>query len=472
MISFTALENFLNSNDEKSVWILGKEYDSVKDHDEILKDIRSRLWFTYRRGFSPIRDDSGPTSDTGWGCMHRCGQMMIAQTLVILHLSRDWRWNPDKFDEDYQRILKMFEDRPSAIYSIHSIASKAAFNDADRKITDWLGPSTAAQVFKKLVTGDRWTNLAAHVAAEDGIVVQEIKNLCYHNEQSQNYDASTEMNDSSWERLSRSRHERKINHFPSYYDNRALIVSNPISVEQDDEFVEIIMPPVCNVPSSPSDNEDAHPRSSDSVNSEACPAFTSTALSLKWRPLLLIIPLRLGLHELNMMYAPHLMNLFKLRQCVGILGGRPMRALWLIGNIDDKEVIFLDPHITQPAAIFSQSSPEAFSSLEASFHCSSFQQLPLNLLDPSLAAGFVCPTENDFDALCEDLKKTGIAPALFEVHDIRPSYLPPPSFSAVDTPEGWGEVCTSVSAPHLQHDSSYMSSSGVKTGSNGDFEML
>nr|CDS31977.1 cysteine protease atg4b [Hymenolepis microstoma] len=459
MISLAAAENFLNSNEEKTVWILGKKYNSVKDRDKISKDIRSRLWFTYRRGFSPIGDSSGPTSDSGWGCMHRCGQMMIGQTLTLLHLSRDWRWNPDNLDEIYQRILRMFEDQPSAIYSIHSIAS---FNDADRKIGDWLGPNTAAQILKKLAINDRWTNLYTHVTAEDGVVIEEIKNLCYHNEQSQNHNTSAEINDSSWVKRPGNKHERK-------HSERALIVSNPISKDRDGEFVEIIMPPVCNMPSSPSDNEDTHPRSPDSVDLEACPHTTP---HLPWRPLLLIIPLRLGLHELNMMYAPHLMNLFKLRQCVGVLGGRPMHALWLIGSIGDKEVIFLDPHVTQPAAIFSQSSPEASSSLDASFHCSSYQQLPLNLLDPSLAVGFVCATESEFDALCEDLKEYGIAPALFEVHDTRPSYLPPPCLSAVDTPEGWGEVYTSVSASLLQHDSSHMSSSSVKAGSDGDFEML
>lgn len=50
------------------------------DFHLLKREIRSRLWFSYRKDF-PAIGDSGMTSDRGWGCMLRCGQMVVAESL-------------------------------------------------------------------------------------------------------------------------------------------------------------------------------------------------------------------------------------------------------------------------------------------------------------------------------------------------------------------------------------------------------
>ena len=77
---------------------------------DFLDDFESRFWFTYRSNFPPIKQSSDPkapssmtmavrlrsqllnqgnfTSDTGWGCMIRSGQSLLANALAMLHLGR------------------------------------------------------------------------------------------------------------------------------------------------------------------------------------------------------------------------------------------------------------------------------------------------------------------------------------------------------------------------------------------------
>lgn len=76
---------------------------------EFLDDFESRIWMTYRSSFPAIKksndrkassamslsvrlrsqlDQGGFTADTGWGCMIRSGQSVLANTLVMLRLGR------------------------------------------------------------------------------------------------------------------------------------------------------------------------------------------------------------------------------------------------------------------------------------------------------------------------------------------------------------------------------------------------
>lgn len=78
---------------------------SIVDLDRIRRDITSIIWCTYRKGFIPIGNE-GLTSDKGWGCMLRCGQMVLGVALVRIHLSADWVWTPDtRYSKYYMNVI-------------------------------------------------------------------------------------------------------------------------------------------------------------------------------------------------------------------------------------------------------------------------------------------------------------------------------------------------------------------------------
>ncbi|XP_019398550.1 PREDICTED: cysteine protease ATG4B isoform X3 [Crocodylus porosus] len=339
---------------KEPVWILGRKYSVFPEKEEILLDVTSRLWFTYRKNF-PAIGGTGPTSDTGWGCMLRCGQMIFAQALVCRHLGRDWRWIKGKKQSDnYFNVLNAFIDKKDSYYSIHQIAQMGV--GEGKSIGQWYGPNTVAQVLKKLATFDTWSSLAVHIAMDNTVVMEEIRRLCKSN----------------WMCAGASA-------FPTL-DSDLLYNGYPEEAEVTDRL---------------------------------------------WKPLVLLIPLRLGLTDINEAYIETLKHCFMMSQSLGVIGGKPNSAHYFIGYVEE-ELIYLDPHTTQPAVEPSDSGCIP----DESFHC---QHPPCRMsiaeLDPSIAVGFFCNTEEDFNDWCQQIKKLSLirgALPMFELVERQPSHFSNP----------------------------------------------
>ena len=100
----TLTPNGLEKEKEKGASSQTGKADSSWPSD-FLDDCEARTWFTYRSSFPPIQkspeasmtlsvrlrslgEQAGFTSDTGWGCMIRSGQSLLANALMTLRLGR------------------------------------------------------------------------------------------------------------------------------------------------------------------------------------------------------------------------------------------------------------------------------------------------------------------------------------------------------------------------------------------------
>lgn len=329
---------------EEPVYILGRKYSTLHELDDLRSDVASKIWLTYRKNF-PAIGGTGPVTDAGWGCMLRCGQMVLAQALVRRHLGRDWKWEQGTKDKDYLYILRMFQDKKNCTFSIHQIAQMGV--SEGKTVGEWFGPNTVAHVLRKLAIFDKRSSLTVHVAMDNTVIVSEIKRGC------------------------KSRQSLPAN---------------------------------------------------DGVRSRSTAASPTDREEGKWTPLLLFIPLRLGLSEINPIYFCPLKRTFALKQSLGIIGGKPNHALYFIGVVGD-ELVFLDPHTTQSTCDLDVDTPD-----DESYHCAHASRMDISQLDPSVALCFYLSTEAEFDSWCNLAQKHLVCQMrqpLFEVTQERPAGWPP-----------------------------------------------
>lgn len=130
---------------------------------DFLDDLESRIWLTYRNNVPSIARSTDPgaasfmslstklrnlantggfTSDTGWGCMIRSGQSLLANTIVNLRLGREWRKGQDP--EEHKLILSLFADSPDAPFSLHKFVEHGA-QACGKHPGEWFGPSATAR---------------------------------------------------------------------------------------------------------------------------------------------------------------------------------------------------------------------------------------------------------------------------------------------------------------------------------------
>ncbi|KAL7010050.1 Cysteine protease atg4 [Cystobasidiomycetes sp. EMM_F5] len=324
---------------------------------------------------------SGMTTDTGWGCMLRTGQSLLANALAAVHLGRNWqRGMPGSVKIEgqdsrnfgrYVRLLSLFMDDPDnslCPFSVHQFAAEG--EKLGKNVGEWFGPSTAAGAIKALTSG--WS------PADLGVLVA--------------------------------------------YDT---------TVYQDQIF-----------------------------SAAADPSASSPSWS---RPVLILVPLRLGITGVNPIYQQSIKHFFSLPQCVGIAGGRPSSSYYFVAA-QGSDLVYIDPHHTKPATRRpylqadvrnmtgsirlspggdnvenTQESPQRellekayaaqYNSHDLdSYHCDKVRKMPIASLDPSMLVGLLCQSRDDWDDLCRRMKEASLgSTAIIHIAQAVPAWMRAPS---------------------------------------------
>ncbi|XP_036945705.1 cysteine protease ATG4D-like [Acanthopagrus latus] len=267
------------------VIMFGQSYELIDqgERERFRRSFVTLLWLTYRRGFPQLPGGS-LTTDSGWGCVLRTGQMLLAQGLLLHLMPPGWTWSVShhvvRDDMDllglnskegsnkrgrrlsldlhlvrpmaatHRRVVSWFADNPTAPFGIHKLVELG--KSSGKKAGDWYGPSIAAHILRKAVAASTdLPNLVVYVAQDCTIYLEDVRRLC----------------------------ER---------------------------------PP---------------PQS--------------------WKSVIILVPVRLGGQELNPSYITCVKKLLTLQCCIGIIGGKPKHSLFFIGFQDD-HLLYLDPHYCQP----------------------------------------------------------------------------------------------------------------------------
>lgn len=166
------------------------------------------------------------------------------------------------------------------------------------------------------------------------------------------------------------------------------------------------------------DTKDAGTASIDSKKCDGLSASQKRILQTdkEWKSLIIIIPVRLGLNDINPNYSAGLKECLKFPQSLGFVGGRPRSSYYFLGyqvaycririlsplsqNQQADRLLYLDPHTIQKLC-----SPMKLQQFSRSFHCKRIQTLSINDIDPSLALGFYCRDRDEFLDLWSNIQK-------------------------------------------------------------------
>ncbi|XP_053325250.1 cysteine protease ATG4C [Spea bombifrons] len=318
--------------------------------EEFRRDFISRIWLTYREDFPPL-EGSVWTTDCGWGCTLRTGQMLLAQGLLLHFLGRDWVW-PNALD---------FCDSESPLWPINSSRRVGAALE-----NQWTGNQTNTTSHCKTLTKNDKGKSQAEIYHRKIVSWFADYPLAYFG-----LHKLVKLGNSSGKTAGDWYGPAVVSHLL-----RKAIEDSP---DPELQGLSIYVAQDCTI------------YSGDVYDQQCC--------SGSEKAVLILVPVRLGGERTNVDYFEFVKGILSLEYCVGIIGGKPKQSYYFVGFQDDS-LIYMDPHYCQS---FVDVSITDFP-LE-SFHCPSPKKMSFKKMDPSCTIGFYCRNPKDFEKATEELTK-------------------------------------------------------------------
>ena len=440
-------------------------------------DWASIPWMTYRRGFPPIRESAafdgegggggggersrgakdqndnqkGLTSDVGWGCTLRSGQMLLAAAAQRVAVGRHWRRETTRaaararLPPALEEALGLFADEPGAPLSVHSLL--AAPGVAARRRAERRREKRELERSREADRSESGSEASSGSGSDDDD--GEIGGDSEGENSSQRFRGLTPGEWLGPSTFCRAAEAALRDAWPSSSPSsggppmRVLVVGGGGG-------------------GAPALDPGAAAKSS-SFSLSSCSSSAAAAV-----PLLVLVPVQAGFgRSINPVYAPQVAAALRWPQSVGVVGGRRGASLYFVGTAslssssssnstsssssssanernlaggaeaerDDLGLLYLDPHVPRPAVLLPRSSsgggggghhsrcsstsssrargvgaagappppsPHPAPSIDpADFFSDSppARPLPLCSADPSLALGFLCADDEDYEDL-------------------------------------------------------------------------
>ena len=329
----------------------------INNYSDINYSLFSFLYMSYRSGFFNMKyyGMGDFTSDSGWGCMLRCCQMMLSRGLIKLKLKECLKNNKNNIQSLKQiiinikmDILNLFYDGKIPYNKIRSNLLLAHFFQLYQELADIKGVSTTISEI---------------------IPPYSIYTLCYLGKCQGVYTSDVRM----------IKCFLRINEL--LFDSYNMVYFENGEVEKSTLFENFVL---------------LYDKKENEKKNKTIYNYYGKEFIFD-RSGFVFISFRLGLQTLDESYYNIIPIIFsKIHNNIGFVSGKKNRAFYFVGYNGDGKLIFADPHFNQKV--------EEYNENLLSYNVSELYILKVNELSGELTLGIAICDLDDFKVLIEDLE--------------------------------------------------------------------